>query len=157
MGLIRTHFGSVTATALICFSLLWLASACDKQGGTANAHAESKNLLTLTKKNFKVEVLSSSQPVLVDFWATWCGPCKMIAPSVAELAEEFEGRAKVGKVDVDKESALARQYNISAIPTLLVFKDGKVVDQVVGASSKQELKAVLAKHVQTDPATPPAK
>jgi thioredoxin 1 len=113
-------------------------------------------VITLTKANYKTEVLASAQPVLVDFWAAWCGPCKMVAPVVAALATEFDGKARVGKVDVDAETDLARQYGISAIPSLLIFKDGKVVDQVVGVRSKAELKAKLQKFVgDAAPATTP--
>jgi thioredoxin 1 len=100
-------------------------------------------ILTLTEKNFETEVLKSSQPVLVDFWATWCGPCKMIAPLLDELAEAYEGRAKIGKVDVDQESNLAARYGIQAIPTLLLFKDGQVVGQMVGAKGKRDIQALL--------------
>jgi len=152
MNLIRTPVGPSAMNAVAFAAILCLASACDKQGGNADAHPESKNLVTLTQDNFKTEVLSSSQPVLVDFWATWCGPCKMVAPTVAELANEFEGKAKVGKVDVDKEGSLAQEYNISAIPALLIFKNGKVVEQLVGVRSKEDLKAALNKHVGADAA-----
>ena len=100
-------------------------------------------ILTLTEKNFETEVLKSSQPVLVDFWATWCGPCKMIAPLLDELAEAYQGRAKIGKVDVDQESNLAARYGIQAIPTLLLFKDGQVVGQMVGAKGKRDIQASL--------------
>jgi thioredoxin 1 len=100
-------------------------------------------ILTLTEKNFETEVLKSSQPVLVDFWATWCGPCKMIAPLLDELAEAYQGRAKIGKVDVDQESNLAARYGIQAIPTLLLFKDGQVVGQMVGAKGKRDIQALL--------------
>ncbi len=113
----------------------------------------SKTVIEGTDTNFDQEVLQATVPVLVDFWATWCGPCKMIAPIVAELAGEFEGRAKVGKVDVDAEADLAKQYNISAIPTLLIFKDGKVVNQIVGLRGKADLKKELEKFVE---ATAPA-
>jgi thioredoxin 1 len=95
--------------------------------------------ITATEQNFKSEVLESSQPVLVDFWAEWCGPCKMIAPAVEELAKDFEGKAKIAKVNVDEEPSLAGEYGVRSIPTLLFFRDGKVVEQLVGAAPKQAL------------------
>lgn len=100
-------------------------------------------IVTLTEQNFESEVLKSPQPVLVDFWATWCGPCKMIAPLLDELAEAYQGRAKIGKVDVDQESGLASRYGIQAIPTLLLFKDGQVVGKMVGAKGKREIQALI--------------
>ena len=103
----------------------------------------SPNIVSLTKDNFAAEVLQSTQPVLVDFWAEWCGPCKMIAPVLEELAGEFAGRARIGKVNIDNDQELATQYGIRAIPTLLFFKGGQVAEQVVGAKSKKELKASL--------------
>ena len=93
--------------------------------------------ITLTEENFQGEVLESTKPVLVDFWATWCGPCQAIAPLIEEVAADFQGRAKVGKLDVDDNSSLAMQYGIRGIPALLFFKDGEVVDQLVGVVSKQ--------------------
>ncbi len=107
----------------------------------------SPNVVTLTEQNFAQEVLQSATPTLVDFWAEWCGPCKMIAPVLDELADEFLGRARVGKVNIDDHQALAAQYGIRAIPTLLLFKKGEVIEQLVGAKSKRDLKASLEKAV----------
>ena len=101
--------------------------------------------ITLTKQNFETEVLQSDQPVLVDFWAPWCGPCRMLAPAVAQLAEEYAGRAKVCKVNVDDEPELAARFGISGIPTVLVFKIGQLADTVVGLRPKAELEALLNK------------
>ena len=103
----------------------------------------SANLLTLTEKNFAEQVIQSPVPVLVDFWAEWCGPCKMIAPILEEIALEYDGRLKIGKVNIDDEQTLATQHGIRAIPTLLVFKNGEVADQIVGLKSKRDLKANL--------------
>ena len=103
----------------------------------------SPAISTLTQDNFASEVLQSATPVLVDFWAEWCEPCKMIAPVLDELADEFAGRAKIGKVNIDEQQALAAEYGIRAIPTLLVFHKGQVAEQIVGARGKRDLKASL--------------
>jgi len=103
--------------------------------------------MELTETTFEQEVLKASMPVLVDFWATWCGPCKMIAPIVEELATEYDGKLKIGKVDVDNNQKIAMQYGIRSIPTLLVFKGGKVVEQIVGAAHKKALVEKLSKHL----------
>jgi thioredoxin 1 len=97
----------------------------------------------LTDDNFQTEVLESSQPVLVDFWAAWCGPCRNIAPIIEELARDYDGKAKVGKLDVDNNQRVAMQYGIRAIPALLIFKNGKVVDQIIGAVPKPHISAKL--------------
>jgi thioredoxin 1 len=103
--------------------------------------------LELNETNFEQEVLKASTPVLVDFWAVWCGPCKMIAPIVDELAVEYDGKMKFGKVDVDNQQQIAMQFGIRSIPTLLVFKGGKVVEQIVGAAPKKSLIDKLEKHL----------
>lgn len=101
--------------------------------------------LQLTDDSFEKEVLNAetNKPVLVDFWAEWCGPCKMVGPIVEELAEEFDGKAKIGKVDVDSNPETSTKYGIRSIPSLLIFKDGEVVDQIVGAVPKAQLKKQL--------------
>ena len=99
--------------------------------------------ITITVENFDTEVLQSKQPVLLDFWATWCGPCMMLAPTVAEIAEEYAGRVKVGKVNVDEQPELANQFGITSIPTLLLFKDGQVADQSVGYRPKEQIVKML--------------
>lgn len=99
--------------------------------------------ITFTDDNFATEVLQSDKPVLVDFWAVWCGPCKIIAPFVEELAGELEGKAKVGKLDVDNNQESAIKYGVRSIPTVLIFKAGKVVDTIIGAVPKIQLKQKL--------------
>ena len=103
----------------------------------------SANVLNLTEATFEQEIANSPVPVLVDFWATWCGPCKMIAPILDEIADEKVGTAKVVKVDVDQNTAISSRYGIRAIPTLLFFKGGEVRDQVVGMASKKDLLAKI--------------
>ena len=103
--------------------------------------------IELNETNFELEVLKAATPVLVDFWAVWCGPCKMIAPIIEELAAEYEGKLKIGKVDVDNHQQIAMQYGIRSIPTLLIFKSGKVVEQIIGAAPKKSLVDKLAKHL----------
>lgn len=99
--------------------------------------------LEFTDQNFNTEVLQSDKPVMIDFWAVWCGPCKMIAPFIEELANEYEGKAKVGKLDVDNNQESAIKYGVRSIPTVLIFKGGKVVDTIIGAVPKVQLKQKL--------------
>lgn len=98
-------------------------------------------IITLTQSNFDSEVLKSTNPILVDFWAEWCGPCKALGPILDELADEYSGRVRIGKVNIDEFQELAAQYGIRSIPTLLLFKQGQVAEQLVGLRSKRDLKA----------------
>lgn len=107
----------------------------------------SDKVFTFTKDNFKTEVLEAASPTLVDYWAPWCSPCRMIAPVVDEIAVEFDGKVKVGKVNVDENREIAQEYGVMSIPTLIVFKGGEAVDRIVGFKSKNELKDLLGKYI----------
>jgi thioredoxin 1 len=104
-----------------------------------------KNITEITDENFQSEILSSSTPALVDFWAAWCGPCRAIGPVVEELAGQFEGQLKVGKLNVDENPKTPAQYGIRAIPTLILFKNGTVAEQITGAVSKSTLETAIKK------------
>jgi thioredoxin 1 len=103
----------------------------------------AQNTLKFTQANFAEQVLGVPGPVVVDFWAEWCGPCKMIAPLLEELSGEYDGRVRIGKVNIDEEQALAAEYGVRAIPTLLFFKSGEVAEQIVGMCSKRDLKSKI--------------
>ncbi len=104
-------------------------------------------VLEFNDQTFQSEVVQSNEPVLVDFWAPWCGPCKMLAPTIDEIAREYAGRLKVGKVNTDTARQTAVQHQIQSIPTLMLFKDGQVVERIIGAQPKQMIVAMLNKHV----------
>ncbi|GGG95297.1 thioredoxin [Silvibacterium dinghuense] len=108
-----------------------------------------QGILEVTDTNFEQEVLQSEQPVLVDFWAAWCGPCKALAPIVDELATQYAGQVKVAKLDVDRNNATPMRYGIRGIPALLLFKDGKVADQIVGYVPKETIEKSLSRFVET--------
>jgi thioredoxin 1 len=103
--------------------------------------------LHFTDANFRKEVLESSQLTLVDFWAVWCGPCKMIAPHIDELAKEYAGKVKIGKIDVDTNPKVATEYGVMSIPTIIFFKNGKVFNQIVGAASKLDIKRKIEENL----------
>jgi len=105
------------------------------------------NMLEFSEKNFDQEVLKSEQPVLVDFWATWCAPCRMMEPAVSAVAEAYAGRAKVGKLNVDENLSLTSQYKIRGVPTLLLFKSGQIQEQIAGTASKEAISKMLDKHL----------
>lgn len=105
------------------------------------------NVHEVTDQNFEQEVLSSTTPVLVDFWAAWCAPCRMIAPTIEQIADQYSGRAKVAKLNVDENGSTSAKYNIRGIPTLLLFKDGVIKDQIVGASSKDTIAKMIESHL----------
>ena len=144
----RTHnlFVGIGATAFFIILIVYgiktgVADAADRLNQKGK---EQVMEITLTKTNFEAEVLKSDKPVLVDFWAPWCGPCRMLAPILAEVAAEKGDKIKVGKVNVDEEPELAAQYGITGIPAILLFKDGKVVATSVGFKPKPELEAFIA-------------
>ena len=143
----RTHNLIVGGGAMLFFVVLigyglWMGPA-DAIGSSTTTEKEATMEITLTKTNFEAEVLKSDKPVLVDFWASWCGPCRMLAPVLAEIAEEKGDAVKVGKVNVDEEPELAAKYGISGIPAMLLFKDGKVAATSVGFKPKAELEAFV--------------
>jgi thioredoxin len=105
------------------------------------------NTLEFTEQNFEQEVLKAEQLVLVDFWAEWCAPCRMISPAVDAIAKEFAGRVKVGKLNVDENLSLTTRYNVRSIPTLLIFKAGQIQEQVMGATSRDSISKLLEKHL----------
>ena len=107
----------------------------------------SNAITEVTDANFDSDVLKHDKPVLIDFWAAWCGPCRAIAPIVEELAGEYQGRVKVGKMDVDRNGATHMRYKVTGIPTLLVFKNGQVVEQLVGYRSKDDISKALDRHI----------
>jgi thioredoxin 1 len=107
----------------------------------------SEKIITLTKDNFEQEVMMSKKPVLVDFWAAWCGPCRTVGPIMDQLADEYNDRASVAKVNVDEEGELAEKFRIMSIPTVLLFKNGQVAEKIIGARSKEDFAGMLIKNL----------
>lgn len=107
----------------------------------------SDNVFQITDASFEAEVVNSKEPVLIDFWAVWCGPCRMVAPVMQELANDYAGKVKVGKVDVDHNPHIAAKYGIRSIPSILLFKNGQVVDTIIGAVPKKNLANMIEKHL----------
>ena len=147
----RTHNLIVGGGAMLFFAVmigygLWMGPADAIGSSVTTTEKEATMEITLTKANFEAEVLKSDKPVLVDFWAPWCGPCRMLAPILAEIAEEKADTVKVGKVNVDEEPDIAAKYGISGIPALLLFKNGQVAGTSVGFKPKPELEAFIATH-----------
>ena len=107
----------------------------------------SEKIIILTKDNFEQEVMKSDKPVMVDFWAQWCGPCRAVGPIMDEIAEEYDGRANVGKINVDEEGELAAKFRIMSIPTIMVFKGGQAAEKIIGVRTKAELSEILLKNL----------
>ena len=126
--------------SIVAISALLIVAGCGYQPEVA----ESPHIIKVTDASFQEQVLDSSKPVLVDFWATWCGPCKTMAPTISEIADDFAGEAVVAKLDVDENQATAQKYEITGIPAMLIFKDGREVDRIVGTTGKEELAAKLS-------------
>ena len=148
----RTHNLIVGGGAMLFFAILigyglWMGPADAVGSSTTTTEKEAAMEITLTKTNFEAEVLKSDKPVLVDFWAPWCGPCRMLVPILAEVAAEKGDKIKVGKVNVDENPELAAQYGISGIPAMLLFKDGKIAATSVGFKPKPELESFITTHV----------
>lgn len=141
-GASRRHIGSIGGLTMLRKTLKAIEGQELKDSILTMA---ASNIVYLTETNFPEEVTNSPTPVLVDFWAEWCGPCKMIAPLLDELALEYDGKVKVAKVNIDEQQNLASQHGIRAVPTLLIFKGGEVAEQIVGVKSKRDLKASLDK------------
>lgn len=129
----------------VCHGLYYKKEVTITIGKRELKMADESSLIHVNDKNFASEVLSSTIPVLVDFWATWCGPCRSISPIVEELAKEFTGKVKVTKLNVDESPATPSQYGVRGIPTLILFKGGKILDQIVGAVPKARLKSMIEK------------
>ncbi|QDT36497.1 thioredoxin [Stratiformator vulcanicus] len=107
----------------------------------------AENVMEFTDSNFESDVLSAGEPVLVDFWAPWCGPCRMLAPTVEQIADEYSGRVRVGKVNTDENPAVASKHNISSIPTVMLFKGGEVVETSIGVAPKEKLSTMIDNHL----------
>jgi len=107
----------------------------------------SEKVINLTKDNFEMEVLKAESPILVDFWAQWCGPCRTVGPIMDELAEEYNGRVRVGKINVDDEGELAAKYRVMSIPTVMLFKNGQMVEKLIGARPKEEFSKIIEKSI----------
>ena len=140
-------FVGIGATAFFVLLIIYGIKMGNAEDASSAKGKEQVMEITLTKTNFEAEVLKSDKPVLVDFWAPWCGPCRMLAPILAEIAEEKADAVKVGKVNVDEEPELAAKYGISGIPAVLLFKNGQAAGTSVGFKPKPELEAFIATHV----------